>query len=34
MSEFNKLLTSNNMNINPIGKIIKTSDNSESIFLR
>ena len=34
MSEFNKLLTSNNMNINPIGKIIKTSVNSESIFLR
>jgi selenide,water dikinase len=34
MSEFNKLLTSNNMNLNPIGKIIKTSDNSESIFLK
>jgi len=34
MSEFNKLLISNNMNLNPIGKIIKTSDNSESIFLR
>jgi selenide,water dikinase len=34
MSEFNNLLISNSMNLNQIGKIIKTSDSSESIFLR
>ena len=34
MPEFDKLITANNMNLKPIGKIIKTSGNSESIVLR
>jgi selenide,water dikinase len=34
MPEFDKLITANNMNLKPIGKIIKTSGNSETIVLR
>ena len=34
MPEFDKLITANNMNLKPIGKIIKTSGNSKTIVLR
>ena len=34
LPEFDKLLVAKNMNLNPIGKIIKPSQSSETIFLR
>jgi selenide,water dikinase len=34
LSEFDKLLVTKNMSLNPIGKIIKPSQSSETIFLR
>ena len=34
LPEFDKLLVAKNMSLNPIGKIIKPSQNSETIFLR
>jgi hypothetical protein len=34
LPEFDKLLVAKNMSLNPIGKIIKPSQSSETIFLR